>query len=117
MARRGPSNQDRFALDAELLTATGTLQSGPLLLYSVIVTLNDTNATGECELSDVTATAAADFVAADRRILKVRFGSLGASGGNNVPFVWTPPKPVYVRRDVGMSATNMFANILFYPSD
>lgn len=117
MARRGLSNEDRLVLDGETLTATGTVQTGPLYLYQATLTLNDTNTTGEISLSDVTATAAADFTAVDRRVLKVRWGSLGASGGDNRPIVWTPPKPVYIKRDIGMSAVNGFVSILFHPSD
>lgn len=116
MARRGMSNEERFGLDGETLTATGTVQTGPLYLYQATLTINDTNTTAEISLSDVTATAAADFTAVDRRILKVRWGSLGASGGSNEPIVWTPPKPVYVKRDVGMSAANGFVSILFAPA-
>ena len=115
MARRGANNAERFALDAETLTATGTVQAGPLALYQATITLNDTNATGELSLSDVTATAAADFTAVDRRILKVRLGAGGLSANSGGPLVWTPPKPVYVKRDVGMSASNTFVSILFYP--
>lgn len=117
MSRRGPSNLERFALDSRAATATSTVASGPLYLHQVVVSLNDTNATGEIALSDVTATAGADFGVAARQILRIKLGAGGVSAAGGAPLMFSMDKPRYVARDVGVSATNAFVSIGFYPSN
>ena len=114
MARRGMNNEERFGLDSGIASATETVKSGPLYLWQVIVTLNDTNATGTLVLADGTSSAALTFGTTSDNFLSVRLGSLGASAGADNTFVWTPPRPLFVKRDVVASATN--ATVCVYTS-
>lgn len=108
MPRRGLSNEDRLALLGATTSATSTIVIAPVYLYSVVVALNDTNATGDLVLSNTTGSAVADITADD--FLGVRLGG-GASGGTTL--VWIPPKPLFLSKGLACSATNCEVSVAY----
>ena len=115
MARRGMSNEERFALDSAHASATGTVKSGPLYLYGALFEIVDTNATAEITMADGTSTATESFADVDA-IARVKLGAGGASAEGTSVVVWNPPKPILVKRDVIVSATNGKLAILYFPA-
>lgn len=112
--RRGTSNQERFGLNAATLSATGTILAAPMFLYSVVVSLNDTNATGDLVLADTSASAVADITAGD--FLGVRLGAGGVSAAGGGPVIWSPPKPIYIGVGLVASATNCEVSVAYDPA-
>lgn len=87
--RRGPSNAERLALDIGAYTATGTIISGPVFLFSVDASLSNTNATGRFSIGD--SSASADLVLESTR-LDFRLGNGGTSAmGDRVMRNFIPP--------------------------
>lgn len=111
-ARRGLTNEERLAVHSAIASATETVQSGPLFLYSVMVSLQNTEATGDVALADGTSSAALTFGTTADDFFRVRLVA-SASGPSHMVRQFTPP--LFVKRDVVASATGVVVSLTYLP--
>lgn len=109
--RRGQSNQDRFGLDAAMVTADASLVLAPCFVYSIVVGLIDTTTTGNVSIADSSASGDAD-----KEVAKLEFklgaGEASANGAQNV-LVFCPPKPWYIQKTLVADITNATVSVLY----